>query len=82
MNATVKMFALARQVAGSESLVVVLPAAEATVADLRQAIAHQYPALAPLVARAVFAVNQEYADDSTPLPAGADLACIPPVSGG
>jgi molybdopterin converting factor small subunit len=81
MNATVKVFALARQLAGRESLAVDLPPA-ATVADLRRAIADQHPALADLVAHALFAVNAEYAADTTPISAGADLACIPPVSGG
>jgi molybdopterin converting factor small subunit len=81
MNATVKVFALARQLAGRESLAIVLPS-DATVADLRRAIADQHPALADLVAHALFAVNAEYAADTAPIPAGADLACIPPVSGG
>jgi sulfur-carrier protein len=81
MKATVRVFALARQLAGQESLVVDLPS-EATVADLRRAIADQYPALANLVAHALFAVNAEYAGGDTPIPADADLACIPPVSGG
>ena len=81
MKATVRVFALARQLAGQESLAVDLPPG-ATVADLRRAIAEQYPALADLVAHALFAVNADYASDATPIPAGADLACIPPVSGG
>jgi molybdopterin converting factor small subunit len=49
---------------------------------LRQAIAEQYPALADLVAHALFAVNADYASDAIPIPAEAELACIPPVSGG
>ncbi|MCU0874664.1 MAG: MoaD/ThiS family protein [Pirellulaceae bacterium] len=81
MKAAVRVFALARQLAGRESLVVDLPPG-ATVADLRRAIADQHPALAGLVAQALFAVNADYATDATPISAGADLACIPPVSGG
>jgi molybdopterin converting factor small subunit len=81
MKATVRVFALARQLAGQESLVVDLPPG-ATVADLRRAMAEQYPTLADLVAHALFAVNAQYAADVTPIPAAADLACIPPVSGG
>ena len=81
MKATVKVFALARQLAGQESLAVDLPP-EATVADLRRAIADQYPALANLVAHALFAVNTQYASDTAPIPADGELACIPPVSGG
>jgi molybdopterin converting factor small subunit len=67
--------------AGQESLVVDLPSG-ATVADMRRAITDQYPALAGLVVHTLFAVNTQYAVDDTPIPADADLACIPPVSGG
>ena len=81
MNATVRVFALARQLAGQDQIQVALPT-EATVRDLRRAIAAQFPALAALTAQALFAVNADYATDETPIPAGADLACIPPVSGG
>jgi molybdopterin converting factor small subunit len=81
MKATVRVFALARQLAGQESLVVDLPLG-ATVADLRRSMAEQYPALADLVAHALFAINAQYATDVTLVPAAADLACIPPVSGG
>lgn len=81
MNASVRVFALARQLTGQESLAVDLPPG-ATVADLRRAMAEQHPALADLVAHALFAVNAQYAADATPIPADADLACIPPVSGG
>ena len=81
MKATVKVFALVRQLAGQETLAVDLPPG-ATVADLRRVIAEQHPALADLVAHALFAVNADYASDATPIPARADLACIPPVSGG
>jgi molybdopterin converting factor small subunit len=81
MKATVKVFALVRQLAGQETLAVDLPPG-ATVADLRRAIAEQHPALTDLVAHALFAVNADYATDATPIPTDADLACIPPVSGG
>lgn len=78
---TVKVFALARQLAGQDQIQVDLPP-RATVGDLRRAIATRFPALAALTAQSLFAVNAEYARDETPLPAGADLAWIPPVSGG
>ncbi len=81
MKATVKVFALARQLAGQDSVAVDLPPG-ATVADVRRAMADQHPALADLVAHALFAINAQYAGDATPIPAAADLACIPPVSGG
>ena len=42
----------------------------------------EHPQLAPLVAHATFAIGSRYADDRQPIPAGAEVACIPPVSGG
>jgi molybdopterin converting factor small subunit len=30
----------------------------------------------------MFAINAEYAADLTPIPEAAEIACIPPVSGG
>ncbi len=81
MNATVKLFALARQLAAADSVTVALPSA-ATVADLREALARQVPALAELMPHALFAVNARYAANGDAIPPDADLACIPPVSGG
>lgn len=81
MNVQVKLFAVARQIAGCDQLEVEL-ASGASVADLRQALAAQVPELKPLLGSLAFAVNAEYAADDAPVPAGADVACIPPVSGG
>ena len=78
---TVRLFAIARQLAGKPEVEVRLPE-PATVADLRRAMAEQHPRLAQIIERVRIAVEDEYADDADPLPAGARLALIPPVSGG
>jgi len=75
------MFAVARQLAGTDTVAVDLPP-DATVADLRIALASEYPGLDDLGPLAVFAINAEYADDETRIPDNAEVACIPPVSGG
>ncbi len=54
----------------------------ATVATLRRRLAAEFPALAPLLARSAVAIGDAYVTDETPVPAGADVAIIPPVSGG
>lgn len=54
----------------------------ATVRGAADALAAAYPALAPIVPRLRFAVNEEFADDDTPLHAGDVLALLPPMSGG
>ncbi len=77
----VLLFARARDLAGAHTLDIALPAA-ATVGDLRRCLADQCPRLAGLVARSALAVNGDYADDALPLPANAEVAVVPPVSGG
>lgn len=81
MQVRVKLFAAARQFAGSESVEVTLPE-QATVADLRLALEQQVPALAGLLKHALFAVNTEYVSSQSLIPPDAEIACIPPVSGG
>jgi molybdopterin converting factor subunit 1 len=81
MKVSVKLFAVARQWAGADSVELDLPAA-ATVAAVRQALLTRLPQLAQFGSQLRFAVNADYADDSLAVPAGSDVACIPPVSGG
>ena len=77
----VRLFARARELAGADHIDVVLPVG-ATVSDLRQRLAQEFPALAALLQRSAIAVNDEFADDATPLPPDAEVALLPPVSGG
>ncbi len=53
-----------------------------TVAALKMAIIQKYPAVAPLLPNALISVNQAYAFDTDVIPAGAEVALFPPVSGG
>lgn len=81
MNVRVKLFAGAKQAVGSNEVELIL-ADDATLADLRKELVHQFPSLAEIVRRAMFSVNLDYANDSTRLSPTAEIACIPPVSGG
>jgi len=81
MLVAVRLFARARDLAGSESVSIEMPD-QATVADLRDQLGSVYPALKSLLARSALAVNNEFADEATILPANAELALLPPVSGG
>ncbi len=80
MPIVVLYFAGARDAAGTgrESL----PATPATVGALRRALAEAHPALAPILARSRIAVDQDFAPDDAPLRDGAEVAVVPPVSGG
>ena len=53
-----------------------------SVADLRADLAAAYPAIGPLLARSAVAIGNRYATDDAAVPAAADVAIIPPVSGG
>jgi molybdopterin synthase catalytic subunit len=77
---TILYFAGARDAAGASREE--LPLGAATVADLRRALAERHPALARILPRCRLAVNQTMADESDAIPDGAEVAVIPPVSGG
>ena len=75
------LFARARDLIGADSIDVANPE-PAKIGDLRQRLVREFPHLAGLVEKSAFAVNDEFADDTTPIPSGAEVALLPPVSGG
>jgi molybdopterin converting factor subunit 1 len=78
---TIKLFAVARQRIGSSTLEVELPP-NATVNELRTALAEQFPPLADILPHTRIAIDNEYASDATPITPTTEIALIPPVSGG
>jgi MoaE-MoaD fusion protein len=78
---SVLYFAQARERAGCASESIELPAGS-RVADARAAIARAHPELEALWPHLALAVNGALARADAPLPAGAELALLPPVSGG
>jgi molybdopterin converting factor subunit 1 len=81
MRVNVRLFAAARETAGGESIEIDLPAG-ATVASLREALMERLPRARELLARSMFAIDCDYAADDKRLQPSAEIACIPPVSGG
>jgi molybdopterin converting factor small subunit len=77
---TVALFAGLVEATGVRTLELDWPGG--TVADLRRSLSAACPALTPLLARSAVAVAGCYAADDTPVAAGADVAILPPVSGG
>ena len=53
-----------------------------TAAALRSRLAAEFPPIAPLLARSAVAIGDAYVTDDARVPCGADVAIIPPVSGG
>ena len=81
MMVRVWLFAVARQLAQADFVEIDLPDG-ATVGLLRQRLAECCAPLAPLASYMLFAVDCQYAGDKTILRPQAEVACIPPVSGG
>jgi molybdopterin synthase catalytic subunit len=77
----VRLFAVQRELAGTREVLLELPAS-ADVAAAWAALVAVHPALAPGRDSVRFARNGDYADASTPLADGDEVAMIPPVSGG
>lgn len=81
MTFSIRLFARAKDLIGADTVTVNLPDG-ATVAELRAQLAGEHLKLKGLIERSAFAVNDEFADDRTQLPPGAEVALLPPVSGG
>jgi len=77
----VRLFAVARELSGCDSLELELPEGS-TIGDLRAALAKRVPALEEVLPGVIFAIGTSYAINKTPLQPNAEVACIPPVSGG
>jgi len=82
MNVRVLLFATLKDAIGRGEVALFLPAAEATVAQVRAALAAQHPALERHLPNAVAAVNQEFAFAEDAVHDGDEVAFFPPVSGG
>lgn len=81
MTVNVLFFAQARERAGRSRATLELPDGS-RVADALAAIRSAHPALDPLWPHLAIALDGHLAAGDAPLTAGAELALLPPVSGG
>lgn len=81
MTCRIHLFAVARQRLGRPSVELTLPP-QATVAALRRVLAAEFPLLADVAAQAKVAIDNRYASEDATVPPNAEVALIPPVSGG
>lgn len=77
----IRLFSRAQDAVGEASLRWEISEGE-TVGSLLDRLDAAFPALAPLRASLLVAVNYEYADPSRALAPGDEVAVIPPVQGG
>ena len=81
MRVTVKLFALIREKAATDSLALDLPEA-ADIQQAVEAIRHQHPALEPYLDTLRFSLDMDFVAADTTLHEGDEVVLIPPVSGG
>lgn len=82
MKARVLFFSVLQDIAGRGEHPIELPGDEARVGDLLAAVFEKWPALREWDRSLLIAVNHAYARREDPLPAGAEVAVMPPVQGG
>jgi molybdopterin synthase catalytic subunit len=75
------LFASVREAVGAREICLELDDG-ATIQDLKRRLAVDYPRLEPMLERTVFAIDDEYVPFEERLHDGAEVALIPPVSGG
>jgi molybdopterin converting factor small subunit len=81
VNVSVKLFAKARDLAGSDLVEIEVPSA-ARASDVRRALGERFPALRPVLSNLLLAGGADYATAATPIDPDSDLAFFPPVWGG
>jgi molybdopterin converting factor subunit 1 len=81
MKVRVLFFAMAREAAGTSAVEVVLPEG-AKLSHAREEIARRFPVLSERLLHFRFAVDREFSPPEAALHEGAEVAVIPPVSGG
>jgi molybdopterin synthase catalytic subunit len=81
MKVNVLFFGITHDLTGCAQEQVELPDGE-NLEGLRRLYETRFPRLAPVSGSLLLAVNQEIAQDSTPLRDGDEVAFMPPVSGG
>ena len=81
MKVSLVLFAALRDAVGERTLCLEL-ADGATVNDLKEQLAVRYPRVEPMMKTVVCAIDDEYVKSEARLREGAEVALIPPVSGG
>ncbi len=81
MKVSLLLFAGLRDAIGERSLCMELDEGS-TVADLKRRLGVDYPRIEPMLETVVCAIDDDYVSFEAPLHDGAEVAMIPPVSGG
>ena len=82
MKLRVLFFSVLRDITGSGEIMIDLPDASASVADLLDHLFERWPPLRDWDRSLLIAVDQVYAKRNEPLHDNAEVAIMPPVQGG
>jgi molybdopterin converting factor small subunit len=81
MKVRVKLFAVAKELAARDTLVVDVPE-DSTIADVQQAVVNAIPAMSRIMPHVLWAIGTGYVATDTRVAENCDLVMVPPVSGG
>jgi molybdopterin converting factor subunit 1 len=81
MKIKILFFATLRDYVGAKTVELDVPV-NTTVAGLKKVLVKKYPKMTPAQNTVMAAINREYAADEQNIPADAEIAFFPPVSGG
>lgn len=81
IHVRVLFFATLKDRTGVSELFLDLPEG-VLVKQFKQMLSERYPALGEALPSALVSINREFAFDQDAIPAGAEVAIFPPVSGG
>jgi len=81
MQVTVLLFASVAERVGARKLELQLEPGD-SVATVRDRLVERFPQLRECIPTLLYALDENYVKDSSPVSDGATLALIPPVSGG
>lgn len=82
MHISVRLFAGLAEVMGSSALTFEAHESPLTARRLKELLSASYPDAAAQIGVSMVAVDKEYAAEDTEITEGAEVALIPPVSGG
>lgn len=82
MHITLRLFAGLAEVIGSSSLAFYANENPLTAGRLKELLSTSYPEAASQIATSMIAIDRDYAPDDTIITESAEIALIPPVSGG
>lgn len=81
MTVSVMLFARAKDLAGTDRIELELET-DGTILDLKRALSIRCPLMSSISDSLLWAVNNQYANDTTIVRPTDTVACFPPVSGG